>query len=58
VLGKRDPVLAPRRAAAALGLVADPTCIPWNAELARELNYRAPSPGLNSTGDWGLLDIL
>lgn len=45
-------------AAAALGLVADPTCLPGNAEIARDLNYRASSPGLNRPEGWGLLNIL
>ena len=44
--------------AAALGLIADGTDLPWNAELARGLNYRAALPTLNDADGKGILNLL
>ena len=46
-------------AAVALGIVADKESLPWNAKIARGLNYRASTPTLvDSAGGTGILDIL
>jgi HEAT repeat protein len=45
-------------AAAALGRLADPDPQPWNAELARGLNYRHAPPALFDGSGWGLLELL
>ena len=45
-------------AAVALGIVADKEALPWNAKVSINLNYRASTSTLTSTGGTGLLDIL
>lgn len=46
-------------AAAALGMVADRSMLPWNATISVDLNYRASVPTLTSPGaGTGVLDIL
>ena len=46
-------------AAAALGIVADKDLLPWNSQIALDLNYRASTATLtNPAGGTGILDIL
>ncbi len=45
-------------AAVSLGLVADDSELPWNANFASDINYRATTPTLNDENGAGLLNIL
>jgi|GEM_PF-288907 len=45
-------------AAAALGIVADRSPLPWNSRIGVDLNYRASVPTLNSTDGKGVLNLL
>jgi len=57
----RDDELTDRSrgfAAVALGLIADPAPLPWNARLSVDLNYRAASETLNDSNGTGILNIL
>ena len=45
-------------AAAALGMVAERTSLPWNSDLSCDLNYRASTTTLNDTEGTGVLNIL
>lgn len=44
-------------AAVALGLVADREPLPWNAEIAEDINYRANTATLTDPSGAGILDI-
>ncbi len=54
---KRQPKLLRAFAAVSLGLIADDDELPWNAWIAKDINYRALVETL-SNGSAGVLDIL